>query len=134
MFLASKFIDKFIDVSVCSWRRNYICYSDLIRINCYSVKPISKTNSNHQAWKFGRSDCFVTASFPLLIKDSNDNLFPQIHLHNTNAFSEDLIGKHFYNLVYKLRFLHTYLPTLHKRACFSTTILPLFVYLECFPA
>ena len=39
-----------------------------------------------QAWKFGRNDCFVTASCLLLIKDGKDNSFPQIHLHNTNAF------------------------------------------------
>ena len=56
--------------------------------------------------------------FPPLIKDGIDNLFPQIHLHNTNAFFEDLTGKHFYNLAYKLHFLHTDLPTLHKRAFF----------------
>ena len=72
---------------------------------------------------------FVTTLFPSLIKDCNDNLFPQIHLHNTNAFFEDLTGKHFYNLAYKLHFLHTDLPTLHKRACFSTTISPLLIYL-----
>ena len=34
---------------------------------------------------------------------------------------EDLTGKHFYNLFYKLHFLHTDLPTLHKRACFTNT-------------
>ena len=55
-----------------------------------------------QAWKFGGNDCFLTASFPSLIKDSNDHSFSQIHLHNTNAFFEDLTGKHFYNLAYKL--------------------------------
>ena len=71
--------------------------------------------------------------FPPLIKDSIDNLFPQIHLHNTNAFFEDLTGKHFYNLAYKLHFLHTDLPTLQKRACFSTTIPPILIYLECSP-
>ena len=57
---------------------------------------------------------FVTALFLSLIKDSNDNLLPQIHLHNTNAFFEDLTSKHFYNLAYKLQFLHTDLPMLHK--------------------
>ena len=86
-----------------------------------------------QAWKFGGNDRFVTASFPSLIKDGNDNSFPQIHLHNTDATFEDLTSKHFYNLAYKLRFLHTDLPTLHKRACFSTTIPPLSIYLECSP-
>ena len=30
------------------------------------------------------------------------NSFPQIHLHNTNAFFEDLTGKDFYNLADKL--------------------------------
>ena len=54
-------------------------------------------------------------SFLLLIKDGNNNSFPQIHLHNTNAFLEDLTGKHFYNVAYKLHFLHTDLPMLHKR-------------------
>ena len=75
-----------------------------------------------QAWKSGKNDCFITASFPSLIKDGNSNLVPQIHLHNTNAFFEDLTGKYFYNLAYKLLFLHTDLPMLHKQACFSTTI------------
>ena len=41
--------------------------------------------------------CFITASFPPVTKDGNNNSFPQIHLHNTNAFFEDLTGKHFYN-------------------------------------
>ena len=85
-----------------------------------------------QVWNFGRNDRFVTMSFLLLIKDGNDNLFPQIHLHNTNTFFEDLTGKHFYNLAYKLHFLHTDFPSLHKQACFST-IPPLFIYLECSP-
>ena len=67
----------------------------------------------YQAWKFGRNNRFDTASFQSLIKRGNDNLFPQIHLHNINAFFEDLTGKHFYNLAYKLHFLHTDLPTLH---------------------
>ena len=84
-----------------------------------------------QAWKFGGNDRFFTASFPSLIKDGHDNSFPQIHLHNTNGFFEDLTGKYFYN---KLHFLHTNLPTLHKRACFSTAIPPLSIYLECSPA
>ena len=86
-----------------------------------------------QAWKFGRNDRFVTSSFPSLIKDGNDNSFPQIHLHNTNAFFEDLTGKYLYSLAYKFHFLHTDLPTLHKRACFSTAIPPLSIYLECSP-
>ena len=68
-------------------------------------------------------------SFPLLIKDSNNNLFSQIHLHNTNAYFEDLTGKHFYNLVNKLHFLHTDLPTLHKQEFLTTTILPLSIHL-----
>ena len=55
-------------------------------------------------------------SFPSLIKDSDDNLFSQIHLHNTNAFLEDLTGKNFYNFAYKFHFLHTDLQTLHKQA------------------
>ena len=67
----------------------------------------------------------------MLIKDSNNNLFPQIHLHNTNAFFEDLTGKH--NLAYKLQFLHTNLPTLHKQAYFSATVPPLSIHLECSP-
>ena len=29
-----------------------------------------------QAWKFGGNNRFVTASFPSLIKDGNDNSFP----------------------------------------------------------
>ena len=48
-----------------------------------------------QACKFGGNDRFVPASFPSLIKDGNDNSFLQIHLHNTNAFFEDLTRKHF---------------------------------------
>ena len=87
----------------------------------------------NQAWKFSKNNCFVTASFPSLIKDSDNNSFPQIHLQNANAFFEDLTGKHIYNLAHKLHFLHTDLPTLHKQACFSTTILPLLIYLECSP-
>ena len=69
----------------------------------------------------------------MLIKDSHNNLFPQIHLHNANAFFEDLTGKHFYNLAYKLHFLDTDLPTLHKEAYFSTTVPPLSIHLECSP-
>ena len=42
-----------------------------------------------QARKFGGIDRFVLTSFPSLIKDGNNNSFPQIHLHNKNAFSED---------------------------------------------
>ena len=76
-----------------------------------------------QAWRFGTNDHFITASFLSLIKDGNNKSFPQIQLHNINAFSEDLTGKDFYNSAYKLHFLHTDLPTQHKRACFSTTIL-----------
>ena len=49
------------------------------------------------------------------------------------VFFEDLTGKYFYNLTYKLYFLHTDLPTLYKRACFSTTIPPLSICLECSP-
>ena len=37
-------------------------------------------------------------------------------------FLEDLTGKYYYNLAYKLHFLHTDVPTLHKRACFSAII------------
>ena len=65
-----------------------------------------------------RKDCFVTASFPSFIKEGNNNSFPQIYLHDTNAFFEDLTSKHFYSLAYKLHFLHTDLPTLHKRCVF----------------
>ena len=78
------------------------------------LNDILKICQKWQAWKFGGNDHFVTALFLSLIKDSNDNLFPQIHLHNTNAFSEDLTGKHFCNLAYILQFLHTDLPMLHK--------------------
>ena len=52
-----------------------------------------------QVWNCGGNDCFVTASFPSLIKDGNDNSFPQIHLHKTNAFFEAL-----YNLAYNFTF------------------------------
>ena len=89
-----------------------------------------------QAWKFGRKRSFRYCAVSIINKrNGNNNLFPQIHLHNTNAFFEDLTGKHFYNLAYKLHFLHTDLPTLHKhkQVCFSTTILPLSIYLECSP-
>ena len=81
-----------------------------------------------QVWKFSGNDRFVIASFPSLIKDGNDNSFHQVHLHNANAFFEDLTGTHFYNLAYILHFLHTNLPMLHKRACISTTIPPLLIY------
>ena len=46
---------------------------------------------------------------------------------------EDLTGKHFYSFAYKLHFLHTDLPTQHKQVCFSTSIPPLSIYLECSP-
>ena len=97
--------------------------------------PNSKNEKNPllQAWKFGRNDRFVTTSFPSIIKDSNNKSFHQIQLQNTNGFFANLTGKHFYNLAYKLHFLHTDLPTLHKRACFSTTIPLLSIYLECSP-
>ena len=71
--------------------------------------------------------------FPSLMKDGNDDLFPQIHLHNRSSFFEDLTSKHFHDMAYKLHSLHTDLPTLHKQACFSTTIPPLSIYLECSP-
>ena len=49
-------------------------------------------------------------------------------------FFEDLTGKRFCNLaLLSLHFLHTDLPTLHKRVCFSTTIPSLLIYLECSP-
>ena len=47
------------------------------------------------AYIFGGNNRFATASFLSLIKDGNDNSFLQIHLHNTNAFFEDLTRKHF---------------------------------------
>ena len=90
----------------------------------------SKEKLSKQAWKFGRNDHFVTTLFPSLLKDGNNNSFPQIQLHNTNAFFEDLTGKH---LAYTLPFLHTNLPMLHKQACFSTTSAPLSIYLEWSP-
>ena len=71
--------------------------------------------------------------FPLLIKAGNNKLFPQIHLHNENAFLEDLTGKYFYNLAYKLQFLHSGFQMLHKWACFSTAVPPFWIYLECCP-
>ena len=76
---------------------------------------------------------FCTVLFPSLIKDDSHNFFPQIHLRNTNAFFEDLTGKQFHNLAYKLNFLNTDLPMLHKQACFSTTIPPLSICVECSP-
>ena len=82
----------------------------------------------YQAWKFGRNNYFVTASFLLLMKEDNDNSFPLIHLHNKEHKCTNLTGKHFYNLAYKLHFLHTDLPMLHKQVCFSTTIPPLSIY------
>ena len=48
-----------------------------------------------QVWNCGVNNGFVTALFPSLIKDGNDNSFPQIHLHKTKAFFEAL-----YNLAY----------------------------------
>ena len=81
----------------------------------------------------GLNNHFVVMLFPSLMKDGNDDLFPQIHLHNRSSFFEDLTSKHFHDMAYKLHSLHTDLPTLHKRACFSTTILPLLIYLECSP-
>ena len=54
----------------------------------------------------------------MLIKDRNDNSFPQIHLHITNTFFEDVTGKHFYNLAYRPYFLHTDLPTLQTSVFF----------------
>ena len=66
-----------------------------------------------QTWNFGGKNHFVTALFPL-VKAGSDNLFPQIHLRNANAFLEDLTGKYFYNLAYKLQFLHFDFQTLHK--------------------
>ena len=95
----------------------------------YGVIPNGNLEIAIEALKFGGNDRFLTALFPSLIKGENDALFPRIHLRNTNAFFEDLTGKHFYDLAYKLHFLHTNLPTLHKRACFSTTISPLAIYL-----
>ena len=89
--------------------------------------------TKHQAWKFDGNNCFVTMLFPLLIKDGNDNLLPQIHLHNINAFFEDLTGKHFYNSAYELHFYMLIFKMLHKQACFSATILTLFIYLEGSP-
>ena len=78
---------------------------------------------NMQAWKFGRNECFDTASFPLLIKDSNDNLFPRLIYITQMLFLK----------IYKLHFLHNDLPMLHKQAGFSATIQPLSNYLECSP-
>ena len=49
-------------------------------------KPIISGNEACQAWKSDRKDHFVIVLFPSLIKDGNNNLFPQIHLHKTNAF------------------------------------------------
>ena len=56
--------------------------------------------------------------FPLLIKDGNDNLLPQIHLHNINAFFEGLTGKHFYNSAYELHFLHADLQNVAQTSLF----------------
>ena len=71
---------------------------------------------------------FVTASFLSLIKGGNNNLFPRIHLHNTNAFFEDLTGKHFYSLAYKLHFFTYWSPNAAQMNMFfhnSSTIIDL---------
>ena len=40
-----------------------------------------------QARKFGRKQSFRYCAVSIINKrDGNNNLFPQIHLHNTNAF------------------------------------------------
>ena len=45
-----------------------------------------------QAWKFGRKQSFRYCAVSIINKrDGSNNLFPQIHLHNTNAFFEDLM-------------------------------------------
>ena len=44
--------------------------------------------------------------------------FPRLIYITQMLFFEDLTGKHLYNLAYELHFLHTDLPTLHKRAFF----------------
>ena len=75
----------------------------------------------YKASKFCRNNRFVPTS---LITDFGNNSFPRF------TFFEDLTGKHFHNLSYKLYFLHTDLPMLHKRSC-SSTIPPLLIYLEC---
>ena len=67
------------------------------------------------------------------INGTQNRLLLRRNLHNTDAFFRDLTGKNFCNLAYKLHFLHTDLPILHKRLCFSTTIPPSSIYLECFP-
>ena len=54
--------------------------------NYASLCNIAKEQITKQALKFGGNDCFITTSFPSLIKDGNDNLFAQMFLHNTNAF------------------------------------------------
>ena len=48
-------------------------------------------------------------------------------------FFKDLTNRHFYNLAYKLHFLHTDLPMLQKQACSPKTNPPLSIYLECSP-
>ena len=70
-----------------------------------------------QAWKFGGNNHFVTALFLLFL----------------SFFFKDLTNRHFYNLAYKLHFLHTDLPMLQKQACSPKTNPPLSIYLECSP-
>ena len=60
---------------------NLILRTIYITMNC-----VNRNCYMSQVWKFGENDCFVTASFPSLLKDDNDNSSPQIHLHNTNTF------------------------------------------------
>ena len=48
-------------------------------------------------------------------------------------FFKDLTSRNFYNLAYKLHFLHTDLPMLQKEACSPKTNPPLSIYLECSP-
>ena len=54
--------------------------------------------SIEQAWKFDRNNRFVTTSFLSLIKDRNNNSFPQALLHKTNTNFEDLTCKCLYKL------------------------------------
>ena len=105
----------------------------LVKIPLHCINLQRQGTILNQARKFGRNDRFVTASFPSLIKDGDNNSFPQIHLQKTNAFFKDLTGKHFYSVAYELHFLHNDPPMRHKRRCFPKTILPLSVYLECSP-
>ena len=50
--------------------------------------------------------------------------FPRFIYTTEMLFFEDLTDQHFYNLAYKLHFLNTDLPMLHKQVCFSTAIPP----------